>query len=257
MYKLKISKNKKIILSALLLSFLIILSRFLSIKTTFLVISLSFIPIMIAGIYLGPIYTGIVAGLGDLIGAILFPFGSYFPGFTISAVLMGLVYGEILYKNPNKKQNNKKFIFQLILSSIIVLIGIKVFLESVWLHLLYGKAYVAVISARILTQTIMLPIQVIVIFVLEKILNPIAKKYLYDEEKISIEEYLNNFDKITKEPSLDAMEYFMNKFSNPEKKLKIIHIAGTNGKGSVAEMLNNCLINCGYKVRKICFSIFN
>ena len=46
----------------------------------------------------------------------------------------------------------------------------------------------------------------------------------------------------------------MEKFDNPHKKLKCVHIAGTNGKGSVAEMLNRCAIDAGYKVRKIYFS---
>lgn len=67
---------------------------------------------------------------------------------------------------------------------------------------------------------------------------------------MNIEDYLANFDKFTKNPTLEAMKYIMNRFKNPQKNLKCIHIAGTNGKGSVAEMLNSCLINEGYKVGK-------
>ena len=52
MTKLEITKSKKIILSAMLLSILLVLSRFLSIKSTFLVISFSLIPMMLTGIYL-------------------------------------------------------------------------------------------------------------------------------------------------------------------------------------------------------------
>lgn len=67
---------------------------------------------------------------------------------------------------------------------------------------------------------------------------------------MDIEKYLSNFFKGTKNPSLKAMEYFMDEFGHPEKDLKIIHIAGTNGKGSCSEMLTNVLINAGYKVGK-------
>ena len=67
---------------------------------------------------------------------------------------------------------------------------------------------------------------------------------------MNIKEYLNKFEAVTKDPSLDAMEYFMEEFDNPDKKTKFIHIAGTNGKGSVCEMINNILINAGYKVGK-------
>lgn len=67
---------------------------------------------------------------------------------------------------------------------------------------------------------------------------------------MDIEEYLAKFDKFTKDPTLEAMEYLLSKFDNPHKKLKCIHVAGTNGKGSIVEMINNCLINAGYKVGK-------
>ena len=45
---------------------------------------------------------------------------------------------------------------------------------------------------------------------------------------MDIEEYLRDFQVITKEPTLDAMKYFMKEFGNPHKKTKFIHVAGTN-----------------------------
>lgn len=67
---------------------------------------------------------------------------------------------------------------------------------------------------------------------------------------INIEEYMNNFVKGSKNPSLDAMKYFMEEYENFEKKMKFIHIAGTNGKGSCVEMISNILKCQGYKVGK-------
>ena len=49
----------------------------------------------------------------------------------------------------------------------------------------------------------------------------------------------------------------MEKFDSPHKKLKFIHVAGTNGKGSICEMLSNILKDTEYKVRKIYISTFN
>lgn len=71
---------------------------------------------------------------------------------------------------------------------------------------------------------------------------------------MDIEKYLSTFVSITIDPSLDAMEFFMKEFGNPHKKTKFIHIAGTNGKGSTAEMISNILINAGFTVRKIYFT---
>ncbi len=67
---------------------------------------------------------------------------------------------------------------------------------------------------------------------------------------MNIDNYLSNFFKGTKNPSLKAMKFLMDEFNHPEEKLKAIHIAGTNGKGSVTEMITNVLINEGYTVGK-------
>lgn len=177
------SKLKKVILSGVLLALLIVLNRFVSIKTPLLVISFSFVPIMMAAIWLGPKYATLIAALGDFIGAILFPFGTYFPGFTLSAGLKGLIYGMLLYKKPGEERSNKSFIIRLIISNLLVLGIIEIFVVSLWLNIMYGKAYFVVISTRILTQVIMFPIQVITIYILEKLTRPIVNKYLYEEGK--------------------------------------------------------------------------
>lgn len=40
----------------------------------------------------------------------------------------------------------------------------------------------------------------------------------------------------------------LNKLDNPQSHLKVVHVAGTNGKGSVVAYLANTLSGCGYKV---------
>jgi len=47
---------------------------------------------------------------------------------------------------------------------------------------------------------------------------------------------------------LKNMRILLKKLGNPEKKLKCIHVAGTNGKGSVCAMINSILTDVGYKV---------
>lgn len=174
------SKIKEIALSAILLAILIIFSRFISIKTEILVISLSFIPIMMSAIWLGYKYSMLIALLGDLIGAVLFPFGPYFPGFTLSAAISGTIYGIFLYNKGNPLEN-KKLIIRLICSSILVLFGVNIFITSFWIHILYGRAYVVVMASRIVTQVVMLPIQVITVYAIEKFTRPLINTYLLNE----------------------------------------------------------------------------
>ena len=49
-------------------------------------------------------------------------------------------------------------------------------------------------------------------------------------------------------PGLSRIKNTLNKLNNPQNKIKVIHIAGTNGKGTVSNIIANGLINCGYKV---------
>ena len=48
-------------------------------------------------------------------------------------------------------------------------------------------------------------------------------------------------------PGLDRMLTLLDRMNNPQDKLKYIHVAGTNGKGSVCAMLSSVLISAGYK----------
>ena len=49
---------------------------------------------------------------------------------------------------------------------------------------------------------------------------------------------------------LENIEKICKELGNPEKSYKIIHIAGTNGKGSTATTLETILLEAGYRVGK-------
>lgn len=174
------SKIKKIVLSAMLLATLILLARFFSIKTPVVVFSFAFIPLMFAAILLGPKWTIIISVLGDVIGALLFPMGAFFIGFTISAALRGLIYGVFLYKDGKRKISDKEFLLRVVISSIIVLLIVNLLLNSLWLNIIGGKAWMALVSARLFRELIMIPAQVLAICGLELILRNPINKYLKD-----------------------------------------------------------------------------
>ena len=54
----------------------------------------------------------------------------------------------------------------------------------------------------------------------------------------------------TKNQSVEKMKRIMEKLGNPQDNLKYIHVTGTNGKGSVIEMLNSILTKANLKVGK-------
>ena len=48
-------------------------------------------------------------------------------------------------------------------------------------------------------------------------------------------------------PGLSSIKSLLAKMGDPQEKIKIIHIAGTNGKGTVANLISNGLVSCGLK----------
>ncbi|MDO4568513.1 MAG: folate family ECF transporter S component, partial [Clostridia bacterium] len=90
---------KSIAVLGVLLGCEIILSRFLSISTPVVKIGFAFIPVVIAAVLYGPVWSGVIAGAGDLLGALLFPIGPFFPGYTLSACLSGVIFGIVLYEH--------------------------------------------------------------------------------------------------------------------------------------------------------------
>ena len=61
-------------------------------------------------------------------------------------------------------------------------------------------------------------------------------------------EFINGFSKKGgKVSNLDRIKGLLEALGNPEKSLRFVHIAGTNGKGSMAQMFNEIFIDAGYK----------
>ncbi|MCU6762452.1 bifunctional folylpolyglutamate synthase/dihydrofolate synthase, partial [Brotonthovivens ammoniilytica] len=56
-------------------------------------------------------------------------------------------------------------------------------------------------------------------------------------------EYLYQIPRFTTKNSLEHTKKFLKELSSPQEKFKIIHVAGTNGKGSVCMFLNSILLN--------------
>ena len=150
------NKTTKICIAALLLALEIILTRFCSVSTPILRLSFGFLPIAILGILYGPIWSAAAYAIGDFIGAILFQIGDYFPGFTLTAGLSGLVFGLVLYKRPVTLRTA-------FIASLIVVLFMDLILNTYWLTLLYGDSYLALLPVRLLKVLLAIPIETLLI----------------------------------------------------------------------------------------------
>lgn len=61
-------------------------------------------------------------------------------------------------------------------------------------------------------------------------------------------EYLNNVSASGIILGLDSVRALMEELDNPQDGLRIVHIAGTNGKGSILSYTKNILMDAGYRV---------
>lgn len=66
----------------------------------------------------------------------------------------------------------------------------------------------------------------------------------YDE----VMNYIEGVNRFGVQLGLARIEELLKRLSNPEKNLRIIHVAGTNGKGSFCAFISQILIESGYKV---------
>ncbi len=62
------------------------------------------------------------------------------------------------------------------------------------------------------------------------------------------EKYIHSLSRFSSYPGLDRMRHLLEKLGNPQKRLRFVHVAGTNGKGSVTVLSAAVLQWAGYRV---------
>ena len=154
--------TKMLVTAALLIAMQIILSRFLSINAWNLKIGFAFTAIFVAAYLYGPVFAAIVATIADVVGACLFPSGAFFPGFTVTAILTGLVMGIFLYK----RQTPGRIIAAVAIDQLIL----GLLLNTYWLSVLYGSPYVPLLATRAIQCAVMIPVMYFTISALSKLL---------------------------------------------------------------------------------------
>ena len=100
----------------------------------------------------------------DIVKYLVRPTGAFFPGFTISGALSGVIYGVILYKKPLS-------IKRIALANGLVMIFVNICLNTYWLTLLYGQAFMAILPARVIKQIVLFPIYVALFYGVSKIMG--------------------------------------------------------------------------------------
>jgi ECF transporter S component (folate family) len=163
-----------IVFMGLFIAMEVVLTRFVSIQTPIVRIGFGFLPIALSAIMFGPVIGGITAMLCDLIGATLFPKGAFFPGFTLSALLGGVIYGIVLYR----KQIT---VLRVGAAVLIIKLFVDLGLNTIWLSILYKKAIIVILPTRLISNSAMFPIQTLLIFLVWRYVGNVIQRQIANQ----------------------------------------------------------------------------
>ena len=153
--------TETLVITGFMIALSVVLSKLISINISFLRIGFGFLPIAILAMLYGPAIAAIGYGAADLIGAWLLPTGQFFPGFTVSAILTGLIFGFVLYKHE------VTFVRALAASAIVCLI-VNLILNTFWLTFIIGKGFTVLLASRALKEVVAIPIMAALIVAMDR-----------------------------------------------------------------------------------------
>lgn len=165
-------KVKTIVYMGLLVSISIILTRGFGIMIgNSIRISFGNVPIMLSGILFGPVAGAVTGIAADLVGFMIRGQGTFFPGFTLSAALTGLIPGLLYLGYRGKKPSLPR----IILIVAIVNIFISFMLNTFWLSIMFNKGFLALLPGRIIARLIIAPLEVVFIVAILRLMGEDTK----------------------------------------------------------------------------------
>ena len=164
-----VPNTKKLIVSAQLLALDVVLTRLLAINTPVMKIGFGFAAVALCAVLYGPWWAALTAALGDIVGALLFPTGAFFPGFTLTAACTGLIFGLCLYRR------DKSLLWPIAAAALNVVL-VSYLANTAMISWISGSPYTTLLKARAVQLAVMLPVQLAVLFFLSR--STVIKKLL-------------------------------------------------------------------------------
>lgn len=165
--------TKRLCVIAVLIAMQIVLGRIAAINVgSYLKISFGFIPIAVCGILCGPFWTLLMASVCDILGALLFPTGAFYWGFTLVAAIGGLIYGLFLF-------NHKENIIRCLLCTLTVAMICNILLNTVFLIQIgamvgpENEGFWPVMWTRVIKNAVQFPVNGLILFGIWKALKRI------------------------------------------------------------------------------------
>lgn len=159
---------RNLVFTALMVALCIILSRFSIPLQPGLKLTWGFLARSLCALVTGPVTAVVFGVVEDTLSFILTSEGPYFPGYMLTTVLGNLIYAFCFYRA-------RLTICRIAVAKTLTNV-LNVFLGSLWSAILYGKGYILTMSSSALKNTVMLPVQVMLLVFLFSALLPILHR---------------------------------------------------------------------------------
>jgi len=121
--------------------------------------SLNFVALLVCAAICGPVPAALVGIAGDILGWFVSPKGAYFPGFTLSACLLGLFYGLIFYRE-------RITLLRALLAAFFSNLLFTFCLTGVWLYVMYKTPLIGLLTGRLIRVGVTFPVEFLLMFFL-------------------------------------------------------------------------------------------
>lgn len=155
-----LSHVRTITLAAMLIALNVALGSVRIYVTPEMRLSMGFVTQTVAGMVLGPVVAMITGAVGDIVSLMIFPSGAYFPGYTLTAIVGGMINGLMLFRQG--KISIPRALITRVLINVICYIG----MNTLWLTMTTGKGMLALLPARAIKNAVLCPIEAAIVFLI-------------------------------------------------------------------------------------------
>lgn len=150
--------TKNLVLCGLMAALAVVLGMVASIDIgPYIRIGFSGLPNRVVECLFGPMVGTLFGGMLDILKYLVKPSGPFFFGFTFNAMVAGVIYGCILYRKPVT-------IRRILAAEFLTKLIVNCLLNTLWISILYGKGFFAILPLRIVKNAIMLPIDSCILY---------------------------------------------------------------------------------------------
>lgn len=233
---------RRLVISALCVAAAVILTRFLGFSPEFTPVrfEIGFLPILLVAHLFGPLYSGLAYLAADAVGC-LAAAQTLNPFIMLCKLAVGVLMGAFFYRR-------KLSLLRSIVGFAVIAVTIEFVCMANVFQFYFGYPPREAYSLRALTAFANLPVRIFLSYMLGLFLQGARGRIFYGRQSAqAFITYAHSFQAVTR-PGLERISHMLALLGHPEEKLSCIHIAGTNGKGSVSAFLDAILSAAGYRV---------